>query len=1135
MKISIGSGKRTHTRQVFVVAAYIIDDLANGDSVARPVIYYYYEYEDRPTLETRSVYGTLLKQLFIDGLVPNGILDEFVEKCASDRHPPHDQYLSRLLLKVVEGISKLFVIIDGLDECDENSQQTVCDTLSLFAAIPTSAVKILVTCRNEERPLKYLQSFQKLQITPAATFEDIQRFITAEVKTKIMRQELTLRNPALELYIVDELTAKAQGMSVITPDMDLCEAASDSAIREILKNLPRGLDQTYLRIIKKIDSSMNRDLARMTLRWVAIARRPLNIEELQEAVAFDKDDRHWDEDKIPNGEKLLQACYGLVIRDEANKAHYAHHTVQQFLTSPESEEDNVQLPLSHYLCFKEDLEHMAAEVCVTYLCFSDFESALIKSEAERRVLVNDVFKHGGPIAIPAALGLRRSLIKLPIRLFGSSNFNIPQVDFAQYANPARLRKWPRPDLLKKYALLDYIVQFWPWHTNPALPSMRPFDTQETRTSRTRLPTIPENQRPSANQVQTIDRLWNLIFNKTLTFEVRPWGPNQHFGPYGCKGCPVPKDIQRPSLPFMALIHWAAGFGHFRLLMALGPDLSPHLLHEEYHQETLLIACRHGHERIVLLLLQSFDHDLGDGRAMWEACAYSQIGSLELLLRYHKSYGKHYYRPSYYVLLSKHGSERLTLLQYAAQQGSNAVFELLISQLDESYAQMDQDFGKTELRYAIKGGSVDIVNLILKSPTTLPVQDLVSYQIEYGETPLILASMLRNAPVVRALLAAGAPTERTSTRFLDVPVQVQKWVHGGMLPAYDSRSNPSPDYKGAAAIHFAIHENNADVLQLLPNIEQSCKCVVRLAGREDYSLEYIELRPLHLAAAYGRTECAEVLLAKGANIDVPCDDVGMTPLHFAAMRSGRELVEALLRYDADSLADDRFGHKPLGYAISSGNASILALLLGKLKDEQRLSAMLEQDSGLLCSAVMWNHIEAVKLLSQELANPKITDSRTVAWEIRRSLSDAISSPHVKDDIIRVLVGVQPEILTHNHKIDDHGDETFLDRAVLSQNEARVKLLLELGAGDRYPTVGTYLQSMVPIALSLAIDNVSPACCSVLLTSKMYKPLSYVRKNAYDYAKTLYQERKLASRFKGKADQRRILELLKEGVEHDWDHI
>lgn len=86
----------------------------------------------------------------------------------------------------------------------------------------------------------------------------------------------------------------------------------------------------------KIAKTKSRSTVLKIMMWMVCARRPLRVEELQEAVAFDTPDKRWNSGKIPDGDKIMKSCHGLVIRDtDDGKVRLAHHTVQQYLVSPQ--------------------------------------------------------------------------------------------------------------------------------------------------------------------------------------------------------------------------------------------------------------------------------------------------------------------------------------------------------------------------------------------------------------------------------------------------------------------------------------------------------------------------------------------------------------------------------------------------------------------------------------------------------------------------------------------------------------------------------------------------------------------------------------------------------------------------------
>ena len=67
-------------------------------------------------------------------------------------------------------------------------------------------------------------------------------------------------------------------------------------------------------------------------------------------------------------------------------------------------------------------------------------------------------------------------------------------------------------------------------------------------------------------------------------------------------------------------------------------------------------------------------------------------------------------------------------------------------------------------------------------------------------------------------------------------------------------------------------------------------------------------PLHTAAQFGHKEVAELLIAKGADVNAAVD--GITPLHFAVARGHKEVAELLIAKGADVNAKNDGGETPL---------------------------------------------------------------------------------------------------------------------------------------------------------------------------------------------------------------------------------
>ena len=111
-------------------------------------------------------------------------------------------------------------------------------------------------------------------------------------------------------------------------------------LRRMLEELPKSLDETYQRILKEINNA-NQKQAHQLLQCLAVAQRPLRVEELAEVLALDVDaggiplfnaNWRWEDHEAA----VLSACSSLVsviTNDNSRVVQFSHFSVKEFLTS----------------------------------------------------------------------------------------------------------------------------------------------------------------------------------------------------------------------------------------------------------------------------------------------------------------------------------------------------------------------------------------------------------------------------------------------------------------------------------------------------------------------------------------------------------------------------------------------------------------------------------------------------------------------------------------------------------------------------------------------------------------------------------------------------------------------------------
>ena len=191
----------------------MIDDLlVISDSTKLHVVYYYCDYADSRTLEAKHLLEAIMKQLIMQCLVPTEIERQLRRSVIDEARVPGEALLRRSILSAIEACPGLYVIIDGLDECEKEARRDAIALIEALLAHNKAVVKTFVSCREDEHILRSLDVHPCIQLSETMMATDIDAFITGTVGSRVKSGELRINRPALEAEIVAELVTKAHGM-----------------------------------------------------------------------------------------------------------------------------------------------------------------------------------------------------------------------------------------------------------------------------------------------------------------------------------------------------------------------------------------------------------------------------------------------------------------------------------------------------------------------------------------------------------------------------------------------------------------------------------------------------------------------------------------------------------------------------------------------------------------------------------------------------------------------------------------------------------------------------------------------------------------------------------------------------------
>ena len=502
------------------------------------------------------------------------------------------------------------------------------------------------------------------------------------------------------------------------------EQRSDSLILAALKDLPRDLPETFERILSKATDANDVDLGKQIFRWVSVARRPLTIEELREAIGTKVLQETWNDSAYINDMKKAVACCGnlVFIEEEQQTVHFTHSSVKQYLLS-----NSIQgSPRQHYVDLKKADEDAGA-ICVTYLNFPDFNRQVALQNGKSistTDITSTVVKNSLPLGLSSnqiALRYLRSL-RLDHKPVKSVTRLIEEVagDIQVYCQRKTLRL---------HSFLPYATHFWLEHTK-----------QNIKPESKKLWGLWCNLIRDASWRDTLSSVpWTFEdWNRRAT-NVIQWILEQNH--CSLAQLIIHSDEGLTQTDLTTFVEGAAIRGHLHLMeIALGSkDITQHTLNS-----ALQLAATDGHLDVVERLLQE-KADVNTANvegltALHLAVLGGHLDMVERLLKEKANINFANWRGQTALHLAIYGVH-LDIVEKLLREKAN------VNAADST--------GWTALHLAVQDGilheakKLDVVERLLREKVN------VNARTEMGVTALQIAAARRDHSVVRRLRAAGA--------------------------------------------------------------------------------------------------------------------------------------------------------------------------------------------------------------------------------------------------------------------------------------------------------------------------------------------------------------------------------------------
>ncbi|GAB1213098.1 hypothetical protein ATERTT37_002247 [Aspergillus terreus] len=966
-----------------IMTAIVIDELyakfLSDTSVGIAYVYcsFRQHHEQRPEVLLASLLKQLCQQ---QSSLPNSVqrLYDHHKKKATQ---PTLKETSEILHSVAAMYSRVFIIVDALDECQEYDGYRTIFLSEILTLQAKCGATIFATSRFVPEIERTFKGSMLREIR--ASNDDVRGYIGANISRL---PAFVISSPQLQEEIKTAIVKAVDGMFLLARlHIDsLVGRTSPKSIRMTLQVLPTGsdaYDSAYKEAVERIEAQHKEQkaLAKRVISWITCAQRRLSTFELQHALAVEPGACELDEDNFSPIELMVSVCAGLVTIDKADGViRLVHYTTQEYFERTQN----------HWL---PDAEADITRTCVTYLSFNIFQSGYCptRDEFEDRLHSNILFDYAAH----------------------------------NWGHHARMSSMEGDGLILDFVQTEAIVSSFA----QVLEDSRDCNYHPIETLGRGLTLVFDDPQMTGLHVAAhfgLVKLVEVLLNgqhDTSPEDVNKWTPLHWAAAYGHQDV-VKLLLDKGADPNVGYSYgWtslqlAAANGHQDVVkLLLDNDADPNV--ESYSGWTSLhFAVYNEYQEITSLLLdQDADPNMDDKNGLTPLHYAAKAGCQEIVK----------------LLLDEDADpdiddkDGLTPLHCVLMSGEQEIAKLLLDK--EADPNFYDKNGSTPLHLAAEDGYQEVVKLLLDKGADTRAYDYSN------KTPLHRAAGQGDQEVMKLLLGRGTDPSINKDGFTPLHSAAGGGHQEAVKMLLDMGANPNitADHGRWTPLHLAADAEELDVIKLLldqgadPNINNVhsmtplhyslfCKRqeVAKLLldkGADPRAYDKFNKTPLHYAAQNGQEEmvkillddgidpninkdgftplllaavsqchAARMLLDKGADPNINKD--GWTPLHNAVNWRKTQVVKLLLDKGADPNIIDKDGWTPLYIAAKDTNEEIVKMLLDKGANPN----IADKDGRTpLHYARIRKHLEMMKLLLEKGANPDIHDGKIPArWVIER---------------------------------------------------------------------------------------------------------------------------------------------------------
>lgn len=195
-----------------IISSTVVADLQDRKATAQSLLYFYFNFTDASKRLTENAVRSLADQLYHTSACTRGVLNTLFEACKEQQ--PSPRRLQVAFQDMLNECKEVWIVLDGLDECDTRSQYDANGIMPWLTNMKKSSknIHLLVTSRPEQDIKFVIEEWAAPTQIISLQSDLVADDIGAYIKTKVDQMNRWRSRPDIQDLVKNTLKAKADGM-----------------------------------------------------------------------------------------------------------------------------------------------------------------------------------------------------------------------------------------------------------------------------------------------------------------------------------------------------------------------------------------------------------------------------------------------------------------------------------------------------------------------------------------------------------------------------------------------------------------------------------------------------------------------------------------------------------------------------------------------------------------------------------------------------------------------------------------------------------------------------------------------------------------------------------------------------------